>query len=181
MALPLINKTYLRSIFEVSIETDVRIETRIEEAQIKDIKAVLGDALYWDFVNNITLAKYVLLLNGGTYTNKENNAVEFAGVKKALAYYAYARIIESDIQVTRYGAVQKKTDFSEPIPTTVIARASAQNISMAVVYMNEVASFLDKTKADYPLWQNCNTENVVNNTSYSKISTITLKKHRLKY
>ena len=180
MALPLIDKTYLRSLFEISIETDVRIETRIEEAQIKDIKTVLGDALYWDFVNNITLPKYALLLNGGTYLNCENNTVSFEGIKKALAYYAYARIIESNIAVTRYGAVQKKVDLSEPIPTTTIARASAQNISMAVVYMNEVASFLDKMKEDYPLWKQCNSESVAN-TSYSKISTITQKKHRLKY
>lgn len=180
MPLPLIDKPYLRTLFEISVETDVRIEARIEEAQIKDLKTVLGDAFYWDFVNNIALAKYVLLLNGGTYLNCEGNEVSFAGIKKALAYYAYARIIESNIAVTRYGAGVKKTELLEPINASVIARASAQHISMAVVYMNEIASFLDKQKADYPLWKLCNSDNVVN-TSYSRISTITPKRKRQKY
>jgi hypothetical protein len=103
---------------------DARLLVYIDEAERLDVKPLLGDALFVDikeavsqtpvqersFAPGVAFPSYTLLLEGGTYRIGENNVREFAGLKAALAYFAYTRIVENNpLWVTRSG-VGEKTD-----------------------------------------------------------------------
>ena len=91
----------------VHIDED-KIETYIRESESIDIKSALGDALYLDVKDNPD--KYKLLLEGGIYEGKDGKQL-LTGLKTALAYYTYARIVKNgDGNVTRYGFVQKESE-----------------------------------------------------------------------
>lgn len=79
-----------------------KVEIYIRESENIDIKAALGDALFLDIKENPL--KYEFLLNGGRYELKNGDVRLFAGIKTALAYYTYARIVKNgDGNVTRFG------------------------------------------------------------------------------
>ena len=60
-----------------------RVDPYINEAQENDLRPILGDALFYDFITNIDTTKYRELLNGKTYT-KNNYSIFFPGVKPML-------------------------------------------------------------------------------------------------
>ena len=69
-----------------------KIETYIRESEDIDIKSAIGDALFIDIQGSPE--KYELLLNGGVYEDKNGKHV-MTGLKTALAYYAYARLVKN--------------------------------------------------------------------------------------
>lgn len=82
----------------------------IEEAEIMDLRPRLGTALY----NALSEERCEALLEGGTYTDECGKLRSFVGLKRALAYYAYARIVKmAGIVVTRFGVVKKEEEYSE--------------------------------------------------------------------
>lgn len=82
----------------------------IDEAEIADIRPRIGTALY----NALTDERCEILLNGGDYADERGKLHSFVGIKTALAYYAYARIVkQGGITVTRFGVVRKDDEYSE--------------------------------------------------------------------
>ena len=56
---------------------------------------------------------YDLLLNGGDYTDPDGNVHVFAGLRRALAYYAWGRLVKTGTNhLTRFGYVDKNDDYS---------------------------------------------------------------------
>ena len=86
-----------------------RIEPYIMEAQDLDIKPFLGDDLYYALIEGKADAKYLLIIEGGSYENANGNTIYFEGLRPALCYFAYARLIENNpLHVTAFGVVKKK-------------------------------------------------------------------------
>ena len=91
----------------------------INEAQLQDIKPVIGDSLYIDLLKYVNRADtdpanqvYDALLDGAIYQYNEVDYM-FAGLRFALNYYAYARIVKfGDGNVTRFGFVTKEEQNS---------------------------------------------------------------------
>jgi hypothetical protein len=112
----------------------------IEEAEMQDIKPIIGDALFFDIADN--QSKYEQLLDGGMYENKGEKR-GFAGLKRTLAYYSWARLVKSGINhLTRFGYVAKNDDYSHAVDWK--ERQAAYNDAYAVAdgYMNECLAFL---------------------------------------
>lgn len=135
----------------VHVDED-KIETYIRESESIDIKSALGDALYLDVKENPE--KYKLLLDGGTYEDKCGEKKIFMGIKTALAYYTYARIVKNgDFNVTRYGLMQKEDEYSSRPDIKEKVMAYNDAFSIADRYLKECVWFLEEKKDDYPLYK----------------------------
>lgn len=87
-----------------------RVNTYIRESEMIDLKSALGDALF--LAVKADPSKYDTLLNGGEYESCGEKRY-FEGLKRCLAYYAYARIVKNGTgNVTRYGFVNKESEYS---------------------------------------------------------------------
>jgi hypothetical protein len=133
---------------------DRDIDPVITEAQEFDIKPIIGAAMYLDMMNNLTASKYIELLDGKIYTpNGEADAIYFSGLKMALKYYVYARLlVVNGVKSTNSGFVQKTLENSERISGTQLTQMIAQTRSGAKVYETEVRDFLCNYSAIYPLY-----------------------------
>lgn len=135
----------------VHVDED-KIETYIRESESIDIKSALGDALYLDVKEHPE--KYELLLDGGTYEDKRGEKKMLMGIKTALAYYTYARIVKNgDGNVTRYGFVQKEDEYSSLTDIKEKVMAYDDAFSIADRYLKECVMFLEDKKNDYPLYK----------------------------
>lgn len=135
----------------VHVDED-KIETYIRESESIDIKSALGDALYLDVKENPE--KYKLLLDGGIYEDKCGEKKIFMGIKTALAYYTYARIVKNgDGNVTRYGFVHKEDEYSSRPDIKEKVMAYNDAFSIADRYLKECVRFLEEKKDDYPLYK----------------------------
>lgn len=138
---------------------DNRIDPYILEAQISDLKPVLNDALYLDFITRIfgdtahaDYTKYNELLNGKDWVYR-GQPVRFYGVEPVLSYHSLARFaIGSPIVYSRYGLVQKNAPQSETVDMNVI-REEVRNLkSVATTFQNDLILFLQQNKTTYPLY-----------------------------
>lgn len=124
-----------------SADEDI-IQKFIEEAELNDIRPRIGSSLFQEIINNNT-EKYELLLNGGEYQDKCGPIRYFVGLRKALAYYTYARIVKngSDI-VTRYGFVDKTDQYSSNSEFKIRHQAYSDAFSIADSYMKECLNYM---------------------------------------
>lgn len=140
-----------------SVNEAKRITPFVYEAQVFDVKPLLGAPLYDDLIKNKTAAKYVTLLGGQEYTDPLGYTVNFDGLNAVLAYFAYARFLENQqITVTSHSVVTKDSPYSTPVDSKTLMQRIAQARSGALAYFEQVDKFLcDKNHADpnaYPLW-----------------------------
>lgn len=127
-----------------------RINSYIRESQEIDIKAALGDALYIDVLT--TPENYTELLNGTEYEVCGRKKV-FSGLKTALAYYVYARVVKNnDGYVTRFGYVNKDSDYSNRPDIREKVMAYNDAFSIADKYLKECVEYLNDNRDKFPLY-----------------------------
>ena len=131
---------------------DANIETYIGEAEQLDVKPLLGEQMYIDLSEAQTgttlSANQVLILDGGGY-EVDGKKYVFSGLKKAIAYFTYGRIIRnSDGQLTRYGFINKDTLESDrpQLKEKLVAAGDAEKTGNA--YLNEVLQFIKLNNLD---------------------------------
>lgn len=128
-----------------------KVNTYIRESENIDIKSALGDALFLDVKKNTE--KYSVLLEGGEYEYCEHKRT-FVGLRTALAYYTYARIVKNgDGNVTRFGYVNKDSEYSSMADVKLKTQAYNEAFSIADTYLKECVMFLEANKKDYPLYK----------------------------
>lgn len=116
------------------------IRRTIEESELLDIKPTLGDAL---FLRLTTHVEFERLLNGGEYENEKGEKFVFAGLKRTLAYYVWARLVKtSPNHLTRFGYVVKDDDHSHA--TEFKERQVAYNDAFAIAdgYMKQCLAYI---------------------------------------
>jgi len=130
-----------------------KISPQILRAQQSDLKPFLGQALYYDFVSNVSDPEYQELLNGKEY-QYQDDTVFFTGVKPMLAAFAFSRIKRnaSDF-LTRGGNKHKQTDESTEIANRSIMSKAREAESEAIRMQGEVSQFLDSFRSTYKLWR----------------------------
>lgn len=120
-------------------DDDVILRT-IEESEMLDIKPTLGDAL---FLRLGTHVEFDRLLNGGEYQNDKGETFVFAGLKRTLAYYVWARLVKTSTNhLTRFGYVVKQDDHSRA--TEFKERQIAYNDAFAIAdgYMKQCLAYI---------------------------------------
>tara|TARA_R110000822_G_scaffold10646_6_gene40160 strand:+ start:1839 stop:2372 length:534 start_codon:yes stop_codon:yes gene_type:complete len=142
---------------------DTQVDPFILKAQRSDLKPFLGDALYYDFIENLIDANYVDLLDGVVYSYQGND-IYFNGIKPMLAAYSYARTLKNiDINVGRGAVVSKSSEQSDKHENTLIYRRKTEAESEALRLQGELEQFLSTKRSDYPLWKD---NNKVKKTSF---------------
>lgn len=131
-----------------------KINPFIAEAEELDLKPQLGAAMYKALVDNKDDGDvYQTLLEGEDYTCG-NETINYPGIKKILAYYAYSRYLsEQDSFSTVSGMVQPGGQNSSALSEKSITRKIGQARSAGAHYMEEMHKYLCAKKASYPLYK----------------------------
>lgn len=149
----LITPTEMSSLSRMSYIDDNKAAAYIEEAEQNDIRRWMGDALYEYVTNNISNVSD--LLNGCYYDAQDCCGTirrRHMGVKSALAYYAYSRIVTGGtIELTRVGVVDRNSDYSYHTDLQNRQQASREAAAIADRYMGEVMDYVknNETLAAY--------------------------------
>lgn len=116
----------------------------ISEAEQNNVKTILGDDLFL----RLKAGEEKLLLNGGTY-ERNGKRYQLNGVKKALAYYTYSRLIESSsVDITRQGAVNRRSEFADEASRDEKLSASRETYAIADRYMDECLLYINGKCSD---------------------------------
>lgn len=132
--------------------SETKINIFIEESENIDIKSALGDPLFLDLKDNPEL--YSKLLDGGEYLTDKKEKRTFSGLKSAIAYYVYARIVKNgDGHVTRMGFVNKESEYSTRPDIKEKVMAYNDAFSIADRYLKECVRYLDDCKSIFPMYK----------------------------
>lgn len=125
----------------------------IEEAQLQDIRPSIGSSLYAALLD--APENYDTLLDGGEYEGACGSR-SFVGLRTALAYYAWARLVKvSPSHLTRFGYVVKEDEHSRPAEWKERLMTYEDAFAIADGYMRECLDYLKAEADDYPEWQGC--------------------------
>ena len=115
----------------------------IAEAEELDVRPAIGDKMLQYIRNNV--ASCTDLLNGTTYTYN-GQTYTFAGLKTAIAYYAYSRlIVGGDIEVTRSGMRSRDSDYSHQAPLDERQQVSRECSAIADRHINQALDYIKRT------------------------------------
>lgn len=115
----------------------------IEEAQMLDVKPSVGDTIFMRFFDMEEDAWAQLLWFGGVYKDSQGFSHIFAGVRKALLYYSYARLVRSQGGVsTRFDFVVKADQYSDSADLKAKVQAYNEAFANADNYMAQCLAFI---------------------------------------
>lgn len=118
-----------------------KILSCIDEVERLEVKPMIGYSLMKEIADNPTA--HEKLLEGGEYELTDGEITEFAGLKKAIAYYVYARLIMAiDNNATRYGFVNKESNDSNRVTWAEKNKEIQSAIETGNCYMKEVAEYM---------------------------------------
>lgn len=154
----LIDKTEIAKHREVSRSVrDDKINPHIEDAQLLDLKPLLGDSLYDHVINNLTDTNVLNVLNPHTYTYN-GNQYQHQGFKKVLSLFSYTRyIIHGSFTDTGFGMVQKSNQDSSPVPEAQKRNIYTKDRQAAIAYFNEISLFMNRFPSLYATWKSGST------------------------
>lgn len=116
----------------------------IYEAEQNDIKPKIGDDLFLKLKDG----ESPMLLDGGEYT-RDGKRYYLNGIRKALAYYVYSRLLESSsAELTRQGVVNRRSDYANGADSREIVNVSRETYAIADRYMQEVLDYLNVKDKD---------------------------------
>lgn len=142
-------------------------ERLIAEAEREDIRPRLGDALFLKVTADEPAVGYDTLINGGEWTDRRGMQRYLQGLKTAVAYYAYARVVrDGNIQATRYGAVIKQDENSGESEKSERMRHYREAFSAADGVLAEVMSYLDENRETFPEYRS---KTMVNNRTKMRV------------
>jgi len=131
------------------------LEPHIQKAQDLDLRPVLGDVLYYDFMSKFLVtgdasyAIYQTLLNGGSYTYA-GNTIYFDGLKPFMVCKTLVRLaVSQPAQLTRFGFVTKVASGSQPVDKDTIRMFVNGQNSDAQTYQNNICQYLNNNVTTY--------------------------------
>lgn len=126
---------------------DALVDRCIEEAQNLDIIPAIGADWWLRVMERENDAVATLLWEGGIYRDTCNNAHIFAGLKKALLYYSYARVVRSSGGVsTRFDFVVKADQYSDSADLQAKVQAYNEAFANADNYKAQCLAYLNTSE-----------------------------------
>jgi len=132
----------------------VRFDTFCQEIQRKNLRGLLGDALYYAFMSDTRAAGiYKELLDGKQY-QESSNSIQYYGLKPILCYWWLAIAArESELFHSNVGAIQFVNNQQQNFETAKEKeRIATGYMETAQTYANDCIKFLSANAASYPLW-----------------------------
>lgn len=151
---------------------DNAVNPYIIEAQVVELRNLLGVRFFNVFLSKIDEDRMQELLNGRTY-QVDGVEINYQGLKPVIAYHAYARLVQKHaMQVTRFGLVQKESEYSSSIDAKAVATHATDARTTARVYEDDFRMFIEENKSTYPEWDaRCKSDGPKSNKSI-RISAI---------
>lgn len=138
-----------------------RIEPYIQEAEKLNILPQIGVSVYrwldetdfsgngpWTFVTTsgrqviVTKNQYEAILFGGYYES-DCESGHSMGLVAAASYYAYSRaVLDNQVNVTSFGVVRKRSEFSDPVDATTLIQVSREAKKLGDEVTREVVAML---------------------------------------
>lgn len=143
-----------------NIDDAERFDPYILEAQVHDIKPLLGEALYHALItayeSSPVAERFTDLIEGKDYTpTGDTYQIRFYGLTPMIAYFAYGRFLENqNYHVTRAGIKYKNAAESERVGEEKINTLSATAKGKALAYVKGLECFLSEYSTTYPEY-NC--------------------------
>lgn len=148
---PLISPEEVRKLARPTDADSDTVDRAIEEAS-QIVKETIGGELFYRLSTGV---KYGLLMEGGTYETRCGRIRMFAGLKKALAYFTYARIIKTgNVRSSRFGLVSKNGDYSSHAGQEEIAQAYRDAYSFGQRYLQECLVYIMGNPGIFPDYRN---------------------------
>ena len=88
------------------------VELAIEAAELYYLQPSISGN---NFAELVALPATSVLLVGGLYVDAKGDSHWIAGLKKGLAYIAYAELLRMNINATTFGSVQKTDEYSQNV------------------------------------------------------------------
>ena len=131
-----------------------RFNAFLTDVQRKNLRQLLGDTLYYDFMlDDRASGKYADLLNGKVYAVNGNN-ITYYGIKPVLVYWWLAMAVrEGDLFHSQVGAIQLTNNTQQNYETAKEKEKIALGyMETAQEYANDAIQFLNANSTTYPLW-----------------------------
>ena len=168
---PLIDADFIRYFRDLSHNVKNKvINPMIMDAQISDVRPLLGDDLFYKIV--ATPQNYFELLDEFDFDTKDGNKSKSFGLKRVIAEFAYARYLfkNSDIS-TPNGLVQKQNENTQNTPIDRAKELYTDQRKTAVTYWLSVERYLTIKRDTYPTFRQNIRQTTGNKTSYLKRSS----------
>lgn len=137
----------------------VRWEPFCLESQDLDLRPILGDSLYYDFMTKFystgdpRYTIYQNLLNGLSYTYN-GQTIYYDGLKPLVVYNTLARFVQNNpVNITRFGVVTKIVNQSQTVDPQVLRQVVNELKSNAKSYENQVRQYLDNNVTTYTMYK----------------------------
>jgi len=126
---------------------DALVDRCIEEAQNLDIIPAIGADWWLRVLERNDDAVAQLLWDGGIYKDNCGNSHIFAGLRKALLYYSYARVVRSSGGVsTRFDFVVKADQYSDSADLQAKVQAYNEAFANADNYKAQCLAYLNTSE-----------------------------------
>ena len=124
--------------------TDTAVfEACANEVELIDLKSLVGDETYLDIVGRQYEEELTILMDGGKFTDNRGEIRFFGGLKKALCYLTYARILRaSTLAPTRFGVTEKSDNYSVRAELEERQRVANDIDEIGNVLINECVSYM---------------------------------------
>jgi len=137
----------------------VRWEPFCLESQDLDLRPIMGDSLYYDFMTKFystgdpSYSIYQTLLNGLSYTYN-GQTIYYDGLKPLVVYNTLARFVQNNpVNITRFGVVTKIVNQSQTVDPQVLRQVVNELKSNAKSYENQVRQYLDNNVTTYTMYK----------------------------
>jgi len=131
-----------------------KIKPIIEQAQIVELKATLGDRFYFDVLVNKDNPDYAPLFSGCSFTYFDVNYYQ-DGLNALLADYFMSKYaLQVNTNFTPFGATQKLTPDSELSERNSLKDISTQQLQLAGARWEIIHLYLNANPALFPNWKN---------------------------
>jgi hypothetical protein len=153
---PLINKTYVEALFQLSSGvSDTDFEKYIIQAQKFQLRKLMPGKFLFDLIKNSEAENYQAVLNSGEYTY-EGYTYYHEGLKTVIAYYAYALyVFQANNKSTSFGLVVKHSGQSEPVHYNERRDWYNEFKAQAGQLWEDVKMFIERNEDNYPVWAEC--------------------------
>ncbi len=146
---PIITVKEMASITRQEYIDDDKLGRIIHESEMLYVKPAIGNEIYLRLITNPVSEDCNTLLDGGVYSLK-GKRFQFEGLKTALAYYAFARSAKSSIIPTRYGTVEKKSEYSNQAVLTERQKLIRETFEVADRYLKDCVNYIVANPDTFP-------------------------------
>lgn len=122
----------------------------IDETEQMDIIPAIGSDLYLTILDERGNEDHEKLLNGGIYLGVDGKKRIFKGLKSAMAYYVYARLVKNDGRIlSESGFLSHHDEYSTKVEDKQKYASYNDSLNVAKRYLADVLDYLKSTDATF--------------------------------